>query len=65
MSDLHGFGRGEEIIHITFLNGHKRPVLLIGNKYMAKKIASFNDEECAKEFVKLLDRWLGLEEQNE
>ena len=63
MSDLHGFRRGEETIHITHLQNHKKPVLLIGNGYCSQKIASFDSEECAKGFCEMLDKWLGTESE--
>lgn len=59
MSELHGFRRGDEIIHITHLPAHKKPVLLIGNGYAYKKIASFDSEEYAEGFCKMLEKWLG------
>ena len=60
MSELHGFRRGEETIHIAHLPNYKKPVLLIGNGYCSQKIASFDSEEYAERFCKLLDKWLGL-----
>lgn len=59
MSELHGFRRGDEIIHITHLPTHKKPVLIIGNKYACQKIASFDREEDAEGFCKMLEKWLG------
>lgn len=61
MSDLHGFRRGEETIHITHIPNRKNPVLLIGNVYCSQKIASFDSEECAEGLCELLDKWLGIE----
>ena len=61
MSDLHGFRRGDEAIHITNLRGYKRPVLIIGNKNVMRKIASFGSEEYAEVFVKMLEKWFGME----
>lgn len=58
MSDLHGFRRGEEKIQITHLPSHKRPVLLVGYGNCLQKIASFDSEEMAEGFCKLLDGWL-------
>ena len=63
MSKLHGFRRGEETIHITYLSSHKKPVLLIGNEYRFRKIASFDNEEAAEGFCKLLDKWLMAESE--
>ncbi len=64
MSELHGFRRGEETIHITHLPDRKKPVLLIGNGYCAQKIASFDSEEAAEGFCKLLDKWLMAESED-
>ncbi len=59
MAELHGFRRGEEIIYITHLPNHKKPVLLIGNGYCSQKIASFDREEYAEGFCKMLEEWFG------
>ena len=61
-NEMHGFRRGNEIIHITHLPAHKKPVLLIGNDNCCQKIASFNSEEDAEAFCKLLDDWLEIKE---
>lgn len=65
MSKLHGFRRGEETIHITHLPDHKKPVLLIGNGGRYRKIASFDSEEYAEGFCKLLEKWLGIKAESE
>lgn len=61
---MNGFRKGDEIIHITHLTTHKKPVLLIGNGYCCQKIASFDSEEAAEGFCKMLSKWLGIEEQD-
>ena len=60
MSELHGFRRGEETIHITHLPNYKKPVLLVGNGLCLQKIASFDSEEYAEGFCNLLGKWLGI-----
>ena len=71
MSKLHGFWRGDETISITHLPRYKKPVLLIGNGLCCQKIASFDSEEYAEGFCKMLERWFGIDktesegEQNE
>jgi hypothetical protein len=65
MSELHGFRRGEEAIHITHLPNYKKPVLLIGNTNCLRKIASFDNEEAAETFCKMLDKWLMVESEGE
>lgn len=65
MSELYGFRRGEEIIHITHLPNYKKPVLLVGNSLCSRKIASFDSEECAKWFCEMLDKWLQAESEEE
>lgn len=65
MSELHGFKRGEEIIHITHLPNHKKPVLLVGNGLCSQKIASFDSEECAKGFCKMLEKWFEITDEAE
>ncbi len=64
MSELHGFRRGEESIHITHLQNHKKPVLIIGNGLCFQKIASFDSEEYAKGFCEMLDKWLQIESED-
>lgn len=64
MGKLHGFRRGEETIHITHLSNYKKPVLLIGNRYCSQKIASFDNEEAAETFCKMLDKWLMVESED-
>ena len=63
MSKLHGFRRGEETIHITHLPNYKKPVLLIGEKVCSRKIASFDSEEAAEAFCKMLEKWLMVESE--
>lgn len=58
MSYLHGFRKGNEIIHITQLKGYKKPVLMIGNGYSAWKVGSFDSEGSAEQFIQLLEGWL-------
>ena len=65
MSDLGGIARGDEHIYVTHLPGHKRPVLCIGNGYVIQKLASFDSEEYAEGFYKLLLNWFGLEKEEE
>jgi hypothetical protein len=64
MSKLHGFRRGEETIHITHLPNYKKPVLLVGNGLCSQKIASFDSEEAAEGFCKMLEKWLMIESED-
>jgi len=64
MSELYGFRRGEEVIHITHLPTHKKPVLLIWNRNRIRKIASFDSEEAAENFSKMLEKWLMAESED-
>ena len=61
---MHGFRRGNEVIHITYLPNLKKPILAIGNQYVMQKIASFNSKEDAERFCDLMNEWLGLEADN-
>lgn len=65
MSALHGFKRGEEVIYITHLPDRKKPVLLVGNGYCVKKIATFDSEEYAEGFCNMLSKWLGIVDRSE
>ena len=58
---MNGLSRGDEVIYITYIQGYKKPVLAIGNQYVMQKIASFDSEEHAEAFSKMLNRWFGLE----
>ena len=62
---MDGFRRGDESIHIIYIDGYKKPILGIGNGNTIKKVASFNDDECAEEFHNLLCRWFKLEADDE
>ena len=63
MSELHGFRRGEETIHIAHLPNYKKPVLLVGNGLCSQKIASVDSEESAEDFCKMLGKWLMVESE--
>ena len=65
MSELHGFRRGDEAIHITHLPKYKKPALLIGNGLCYQKIASFDSEEYAEGFCKMLEKWLEVDKAGE
>ena len=58
---MNGIRRGNEAIYITHFPGRKKPVLAIGNGCVLQKIASFDSEEYAESFCKMLNKWLGLE----
>lgn len=60
---MNGYRKGDEVIYITHIQGYKKPVLAIGNGCVIHKIASFDSEEDAEYFCKLLGRWLGLVEE--
>ncbi len=62
MSELHGFRKGDEIIHITHLKGYKKPILMMGNGYSVWKVGSFDSEDSARMFQEMLARWLEVEE---
>ena len=59
---MHGFRKGDEHIYITYLPEFKKPLLLLGKGNEGRKIASFNSEEDAEAFCKLLDDWLEIKE---
>lgn len=58
MSDLGGFSKGDKAFYITHIPDRKKPVLLVGNKYCAQKIATFDSEECAEGFLRLMEDFL-------
>lgn len=64
MADLHGFRRSEEgrdeVIYITHIPERKKPVLMVGNGCCVQKIATFDSEEYAEGFCKMLEKWLGI-----
>ena len=61
MSKLGGIRRGDEYIYVTHLQTHKKPVLCLGNGCVIQKIASFDSEEYAEGFYKLLLKWVEQE----
>lgn len=65
MSELHGFRKGDKVIHITHLKGYKKPVLMMGNGYTAWKVASFDSEDTARQFMEMLEEWFGTTEVKE
>ena len=65
MSNLGGICRGSEYIYITHIPGLKKPCLCIGNGYVIQKLASFDSEEYAEGFYKMLCEWLGLNVEDE
>lgn len=62
---MNSFRRGDEYIHITHLPGLKKPVLAIGNGNVLHKIASFDSEESANDFNKMLNKWFGFDEEKQ
>ena len=60
---MNGIRRGDEVIYITHIQGYKKPVLAIGNGCVIQKIASFDSDEYAVGFCKMLNKWFGLEDQ--
>lgn len=62
---MDSFRRGDESIHIIHIADYKKPILGIRNGNTIRKVASFNDDECAEEFHNLLCRWFKLEEEKE
>ena len=62
MSNLGGIRRGDQVIFLTHFPNLKKPVLAIGNGCVIEKIASFDSEEEAESFYKMLCEWLGVQE---
>lgn len=54
------YTRGEFSIGVGNLPGRKRPCLYIGNKYCIHQVASFSNEENAKEFTRWLEYFFNL-----
>ena len=62
---MNGWNWKNEHIQVTHIPKNKKPVLLIGNEYLLWKIASFDSEEDADDFCRMLNRWLGLDGRGE
>ena len=62
---MNGIRRGDEVIYITHLQGYKKPVLMIGNRNVIQKIASFDSEDFAEAFSEMLNRWFGIEKEEQ
>lgn len=58
---MSGFRRGDEVIYISQVPKIKKTCLLIGTKYAVQKIASFDSQEYADGFTKMLREWFGAE----
>ena len=65
MSNLGGIQRGDESIYITYLPNLKKPCLCIGKGCVIQKVASFDSEEYAEGFYKMLCKWLVVPEREE
>lgn len=57
------YRKGDEVISVSYVPHKKRKCLLIGNKYVITKVASFDDDEAADMFEKQLDYFLGIKEK--
>ena len=62
---MNGIRRGDEVIYITHLQGYKKPVLMIGNRTVVQKIASFDSEDFAESFSEMLNRWCKIEKEEQ
>ena len=62
---MSGFQRGDEVIYISQVPTLKKPCLLIGTKYAVQKIASFDSQEYADGFAKMLAEWFEAEVEDE
>lgn len=56
------FIKGGEVIWITKIPRRKKPILAIGDLHTLKKLASFDSEESADEFIDVLSSWLHVDE---
>lgn len=54
------FIRGNDVIWITHIPNRKRPILAIGDLHTLKKLASFDSEESANEFMDILSNWFDV-----
>lgn len=54
------YRKGDEVISVSYVPGKKRKCLLVGNKYVFTKVASFDDDEAADMFEKQLEYFLGF-----
>ena len=59
------YRKGNEVISIGYIPGRKRKCLLVGDKYVITKIASFDDDEAAEMFEKQLEYFLGIKRGEE
>lgn len=55
------FIKGDEVIWITKIPRRKKPILAIGDLHTLKKLASFDSEESADEFIDVLSSWLHVD----
>lgn len=57
------YRKGGDKISISYLPGKKKKCLLIGEGYILTKVASFDDDEAADMFEKMLEYFLGIKEK--
>ena len=62
---MSGINRGQETIYIQHMGGYKKPVLLYAKENVLRKLASFDNDESAEFFNRLLNKWFGLEVTDE
>lgn len=54
------YRKGDEVISVSYVPGKKRKCLLVGNKYVLTKVASFDDDEAADMFERQLEYFLRI-----
>lgn len=57
------YRKGSDRISICYMSGKKKPCLLIGEGSTYRKVASFDDDEAADMFEKMLEYFLGIKEK--
>ena len=58
---MSGINRGHETIYIQHMGGYNKPVLLFAEGNVIRKLASFDNDESAEIFNRLLCEWFGIE----
>ena len=62
MAEFGTVAKGKDRIGVTHFPNCKRPCLFIGNGCVIQKVATFNSEEHAEGFYRMLLRFLDLQE---
>ena len=57
------YRKGDTVISVTNIPGRKKKCLLLGTNVYLQKVASFDDDEAAEMFEKVLEHFCGINKE--